>query len=255
MKTLKAIGRYLREVFFPKPEDKLHKPKWREWVDAFVFAIIVATFIRSFFIQTYKIDSGSMEKTLRVGDFLFISRLNYCARLPFASKPFWIWNRPKRGEIVVFFDVFSRRSFVKRCIGVPGDTIVIRNKIVYVNGKPLEESYTQFIDPRVYPPLFDVMDIDTVTYQNMWVERKFHDGRIAPFVRDNFGPVVVPPHSFFMMGDNRDNSDDSRFWGPMPENNLIGRAGFIFFAIDPGVPFWQIWKKIRWNRIFRLVVR
>jgi len=193
-----------------------------EWIKSIVLALILALFIRTFFVQAYKIPSGSMLPTLLIGDHILVNKFIYGVRNPF-NRHLWIKGRlPKRGEIIVFIYPRNRKlDFIKRDIGLPGDVIEIRNKQVYVNGKPLKEPYVQHTDPQILPR------------------------ELSP--RDNFGPVKVPPGHLFVMGDNRDESYDSRFWGFVPIKDVKGRAFLIYFSWNP-----QNFH-IRWRRIGRLI--
>lgn len=169
------------------------KRKIKEWVEVIIFAAFLAFNIRLFVIQAYKIPSGSMIPTFKIKDHLFVTKFNYWFKLP------------KRGEIVVFiFPEDPKKDFIKRVIGVEGDTVQIIDKQVFVNGKPLVEPY------------------------------KFHcESEIIPGKpRDNFEPVVVPKGCIFVMGDNRDKSWDSRFWGFLPKKNLKGKALFIYWPFN-----------------------
>ncbi len=208
--------------------------------------ILIVLVIRFFIIEPYRIPSPSMEDTLLVGDFLFATKFDYGVKLPFVLTCITPWWQPKpqRGQIVIFRSPFERRNVVKRCIAVEGDTIEIRDKKVYINGKPLDEPYVKFNDPIVYPP-FRIPN-----YQEHWEHGDF---KRYIGVRDNFGPVVVPKDCIFVMGDNRDNSYDSRFWGPLPVRYLLGRPLIIWLSWQPDLPVYIFWKKIRWKRIGRIL--
>lgn len=193
-----------------------------EWVKSIVLALILALFIRTFFVQAYKIPSGSMIPTLLIGDHILVNKFVYGVRNPF-NRDLWIKGRlPKRQEIIVFIYPKNRKlDFIKRVIGLPGDVIEIRNKQVWVNGQPLNEPYVQHTDPKILPP------------------------ELSP--RDNFGPIKVPPGHLFVMGDNRDESYDSRFWGFVPIKDVKGKAFIIYFSWDPKN------FHIRFRRIGRLI--
>ncbi len=182
-----------------------------EYHDALSLAVVLALFLRTFCVQAFKIPSGSMESTLLIGDHLLVNKMLYGVRLPGMDHPIFTIREPQRGDIVVFrYPRDETRDFIKRLIGVPGDTIEIRNKVLYVNGVRQEEPYAQWIDPVTYP-------------------------REAPQMgpRDNFGPYKVPPGRYFFMGDNRDNSHDSRFWGTATRAELIGKAMVIYLSWNP----------------------
>ncbi len=183
------------------------KEKILDWIKSIAIALFLALVVRTFVVQAYKIPSGSMIPTLLVGDYLLVNKLSYGIRDPFKNDFFYRWSMPHRQEVVVFsYPVNPKVDFIKRVIGLPGDTVEIINKKVYVNGKPLKEPYVQHTDPNIYPR------------------------EVSP--RDNFGPVKVPPGELFVLGDNRDESYDSRFWGFVPISNLKGRALIIYFSWD-----------------------
>lgn len=197
------------------------KTVW-EWIKTIVIALLLALFIRTFFVQAFKIPSGSMIPTLLVGDHILVNKMVYGVRNPL-TRSVWIHGRvPKRQEIIVFiFPENPKMDFIKRVIGLPGDKIEIRNKKVYVNDKLLKEPYVRYTDPDILP------------------------ASVSP--RDNFGPVIVPKGCLFVMGDNRDQSYDSRFWGFVPIRDVKGKAFIIYFSWD------QNHFHIRWNRIGKLI--
>ena len=192
----------------------------RETVEAIVIALILALFIRTFVIQAFKIPSSSMESTLLVGDHLLVSKLSYGLQVPKPGMihiwgvrvPFFtttlkpIWGKPAFGDIIVFRYPRDRaKDYIKRVIGVAGDVVEIKNKVVYVNGKGVEDaSFTQHVDKRILPRGMDL--------------------------RDNFGPFTVPEDTVFVMGDNRDRSYDSRYWGTVPLKEIKGRAKIIYWS-------------------------
>ncbi|MGC9016697.1 MAG: signal peptidase I [Caldimicrobium sp.] len=196
--------------------------KIAEWLKSIVIALILALFIRTFIVQAYKIPSGSMIPTLLVGDYLLVNKLSFGIRNPIKDDFLYRWGLPHRQEIVVFtYPEDKKLDFIKRVIGLPGDTVEIINKKVFVNGRPLSEPYVQFTDNTVYPK------------------------EISP--RDNFGPVKVPPGHIFVLGDNRDQSYDSRFWGFVPIHSLKGKALIIYFSWDSEKG------RIRFSRIGTLI--
>lgn len=178
-----------------------------EYVKAIGTALILALIIRAYVVQAFKIPSGSMIPTLLIGDHILVSKFIYGTKLPFTDKRILPLASPKRGDIVVFkYPEDPSKDFIKRVVGVEGDIIEEKNKVVYVNGKPLSESYIQHTDAAV---------------------RK---GSLEP--RDNFGPVVVPKDKLFVMGDNRDQSYDSRYWGYVDMEELRGKAFIIYWSWD-----------------------
>ncbi|MEK7375066.1 MAG: signal peptidase I [Thermodesulfobacteriota bacterium] len=194
------------------------KSKFREYVEAIILAIVIALFIRTFVIQAYKIPSGSMKPTLLIGDHILVSKFNYGIKLPFLRTTLIPVGAPQRGDIVVFIYPEDRsKDFIKRLIGVPGDTIEIRNKKIFINGLPYSDKHGVYVDNFIIP------------------------GAVQP--RDNFGPVTVPEGSLFVMGDNRDESYDSRFWGFVSKKDVLGKALIIYWSWNQE----EHW--IRWSRI------
>lgn len=210
--------------------------KIKEWLYSLFIALIIALVIRFFLIQPYRIPSGSMIHTLEIGDQLFVIRCKYGIMIPFTDKWLCRWEKPKRGDIVVFrnpsdpdrgvltrmispviwagtigrVDLNPHKDFIKRVIGIPGDEIIIKDRQVYINGKPIDEPYKIHEDPY---------------------------GTFGFSQRDNWVvPIVVGEGKYFCLGDNRDSSYDSRFWGYIPENLIVGKAIFIH---------WPPWR-IRW---------
>jgi signal peptidase I len=229
-------------------ENKNKKSKLREWIESLIWAFIIAMFIRTFFIQSFMIPSGSMENTLLIGDFLLGNKMVYGIPLPFVRKSIFRYREPERGEIVIFISPFKRKYFVKRCIALSGDTVEIRHKKAYVNGRKLYEPYVIHRDTREFPPL---PHVEQSIYQRSWESGEFRF--VGGNCRDNFGPIVVPEGTIFMMGDNRDNSDDSRFWGPLDKRDVIGKTLILYFSWNKDVPFYRIWEKVRWRRILNFV--
>lgn len=200
-------------------------------------AIIIVVIIRSFIVQAYRIPSGSMEPTLLIGDFLLVTRFNYGMKIPLTDIYIVRWGRPKRGDIIVFrYPMDHSKNFIKRVIGVEGDRIEIREKKVYVNGEMIDEPYAQFIDPFVFSQR-----------ERNPARQFFCPEGIENCNRDYYGPIIVPNHKLFVMGDNRDNSNDSRYWGFVDIDEVQGKAWRIYFSWDGNSV--NIFKKIRWGRI------
>jgi signal peptidase I len=218
--------------------------------------IIVVLIMRAIFVEAYVIPTSSMEKTLLIGDALLVNRFIYGIKIPYTHIPFIPGRRPKRGEIVVFRYPFENKDFVKRCVAVGFDTVMIIDKVLYVNGEPVHEPYVRFQTSEIY----DEYVLNQRLYQKLWTEARLPD--FAGYhVRDNFGPVVVPEEHIFVMGDNRDNSMDSRFWGPLHLKYLKGTPLFIYFSFDPGreatnfFDMFQVWrwKSVRLARIGQVI--
>lgn len=205
----------------------------KEYVEALVIALILAFFIRAFIVQAFKIPSGSMIPTLQIGDHLLVNKFIYGVKLPFIYKEIIPVSKPKHGDVIVFkFPMDESKDFIKRVIGIPGDIIEIRDKVVYRNGKPLDEPYVQHTSPTIIREKYPM---------DNWPPKGFD-----PRVRDNLGPIKVPPHKYFVMGDNRDESYDSRFWGFVDEKKILGKAWIIYWS-------WEGFTNIRWNRMFMLI--
>jgi signal peptidase I len=177
----------------------------RSYAQSLAVAVLLALFFRQFVLQAFHIPSSSMENTLLIGDFLFVNKFLYGAQIPFTEWRLPAIRPPKAGDIIVFRS-YDGRDFIKRCVAVAGDTIEVRAKELYVNGERRVESYTKHVTGSIYPP--------------------------GGSPRDFYGPRVVGRDSIFMMGDNRDNSEDSRFWGPLAIGRVRGKAMFIYFSID-----------------------
>jgi signal peptidase I len=239
-------------VFFRRKPKRSLKAIGKEYLEAFLFALVLVIFvIKPFIVEGYEVPTGSMEDTILVGERLLAAKFFYGVRVPFTDRWLYFWLDPQRGEVVVFKYPIDGRNFIKRCIGLPGDTVVIKHKRVYVNRIPLDEPYIVHSDINELPG-YNPERVNREAFQETWEERKFLN---SAFVRDNFGPIIVPKGCFFMMGDNRDNSADSRFWGPVPRSHLRGRALFIYWSWDQMAPhpIWQIWHKIRWGRFLQVL--
>ena len=194
------------------------KPLWREYGEALFVALILALVIRTFVVQAFKIPSESMVKTLLVGDHLLASKFSYGIKIPFTHSYIYKGSDPVKGDIIIFeYPNDPSVDYIKRIIGTPGDTIEVRNKQLFRNGEPVKESFIRFTEPD----------------------------RIQP-VRDNFGPVTVPADKYFVMGDNRDNSMDSRFWGFVDRSAIRAKAWRIYWS-------WGGLGDIRWDRIGKAV--
>ncbi|MBI5787905.1 MAG: signal peptidase I [Candidatus Schekmanbacteria bacterium] len=212
-----------------KPNEIKKKSIVREYAEALIVAVVLALVIRTFIVQAFKIPSGSMLETLQIGDHILVNKFIY------------YFTDPKRGDIIVFkYPENPSRDFIKRVIGLPGETLQVKDQVVYINGQPLSEAYTCHelgIDPELF---------------------------IRP--RDNFGPVTIPQNQYFMMGDNRDSSMDSRYWGALKNDMIRGKAFVIYWSIAPviyrsepalmekiGGYFVKLPSRIRWQRFGKLI--
>jgi signal peptidase I len=189
------------------------KSTLREYFESIVIAVILALFIRTFVVQAFKIPTGSMEENLLIGDHLLVNKFVFgptTSRLERALLPV---ADVKRGDVIVFkYPEEPERDFIKRVIGLPGETLEVRDKKVFINGTALDEPYAHYLQPVASPS-------------------EFHE--VTSFdVRDRYGPVTVPPNQFFMMGDNRDNSQDSRYWGFLPRENIKGKSLVIYWSYE-----------------------
>ncbi len=196
------------------------KGKLRENIEGTAVAILLALFIRAFFVQAYKIPSSSMEPTLLVGDHLLVLKCAYGFRIPLVGRYLLEFSHPKRGDIIVFvYPRNPKKDFIKRVMGLPGERIQVIDRKVYVNGKPIEDPW------------------------GFWAK--------GTVLRPNFGPVIVPEGHYFVLGDNRDNSMDSRYWGFVPKENILGKALIIYWS-------WNsrgrgLLGKVRWTRIGKIL--
>jgi|YelNatPaOPRAMG01_1025707.scaffolds.fasta_scaffold00014_47 signal peptidase I len=231
-----------------------------EWVKSILFAVLAALVLRIFVIEAYRIPTGSMKDTLLIGDFLLVNKFIYGVRTPDhipilnVSIPHFrlpALRQPKPGEIVVFkYPLNMRMNYIKRCIAIGGQTVEIRHGEVYIDGKP--EGTKEYVGKEYDPEegrfvlLYRVRREDGRSY----IIRRAAD--VDPTF-ENWGPVKVPEGHYFMMGDNRDNSQDSRYWGFLPHDNVVGKAMIIYWSWDSVVPIYNIAKKVRWGRIGHII--
>jgi signal peptidase I len=212
-----------------------------EWADTVFSSALLAWLLMSFVVQAFKIPSGSMEKTLLIGDHLFVSKFVYGLKIPFTDKRILPLKPVSRGDIMVFeFPVTDPReshcgkvnageNFIKRVIGLPGETIQITRGRVLIDGKLFaEEPYAQYDGPYRIPKSVAADQLTPEVYQQLWQNHRL-DNELGEAVRDEMGPVKVPEDAYFMMGDNRDHSCDSRYWGPVEKRFVKGKAMFIYW--------------------------
>lgn len=224
----------------------------REYLEALIIAVIFATFARTYVVQAFKIPTGSMEQNLLIGDHILVNKFVYGPADSRAERLLLPYNRVRRGDVVVFkFPENPHRDFIKRCVGVPGDEIEMVDKALFVNGKRVDDTdYAYRTDSSVYP-------------RSVFLHESYRN-------RDNFGPVTIPADQYFFLGDNRDNSNDSRFWGPVPGDYIKGRAFMIYWSFNAegdqqtwpgyigkarqlGHVMATFFSRTRWDRTFRLV--
>jgi signal peptidase I len=206
------------------------KSIWREYVEAIVIAVLLALFIRTFVVQAFKIPSGSMLPTLEIGDHLLVNKFIYGIKNPFTGSVIIPIGKPHPGDVVVFrFPKDRSVDYIKRVVGVGGDVVQVRDKKVFVNNQLVEEPHAQYTSNFIMSA--------------------------SEGPRDNFGPVKVPEGNIFVMGDNRDNSYDSRFWGFVDQRDILGRASFIYWSWDLDAPFFSFsrFTTIRWGRFGTII--
>lgn len=214
-----------------------------EWIRSILVAFLLFIFIRTFLVEAYRIPTGSMEDTLLVGDFLLVNKAVFGAHIPFTHVQLPALSSPKRGDIVVFTPPHIQdQNYVKRLIGAPGDTVEMRTKALYVNGVRQSESYAHYgNEPDVYANAMD--------WQCEYRPAGLADDACRPS-RDSWGPLVVPEGRFFMLGDNRDDSEDSRYWGFISEAAMKGKPLVVYYSFEPTSTRSMPWfSAIRWHRI------
>jgi signal peptidase I len=236
-----------------QPTEQSEK-KVKNFLNGLFVALIAALIIRQLIIQAYTIPTGSMEKTLLIGDFLLVNKFVYGMQtpdwvgIPYTEIGFWMpWvyrfpsiKEPKPYDVIIFrYPEDPLLDYIKRCIAVPGQTVEIIDKKIYVDSLSFPKPpQMQFIDPRIYsksagfPGRPNFMGLGS---------------------RDNFGPITMPEDMYWAMGDNRDNSEDSRVWGYVPRKNIVGQALIIYFSWDTNVPWTHWYKKIRFSRIGNVI--
>lgn len=191
-------------------EEVKKKSTFREYAEAAVIAVLLALIIRAFVVQAFKIPSGSMEPTLLVGDHILVNKFLYGLKIPFLHTTLVPISAPQRDDVIVFiYPVDKDKDFIKRVIGLPGETIEITGKQILIDGKPFQDRYGSYMEKH---------------------------GNPAPENGTRFGPVTIPPDYYFVMGDNRDHSYDSRFWGYVPFDSIKGKAFIIYWS-------WPHWKR------------
>lgn len=214
-----------------------------DWTRSVALAFVLFLVVRAVLVEAFKIPTGSMERTLLVGDFLLVNKAVYGAEIPGTGLHLPAFAEPHRGDVVVFNPPHEpTKNYVKRLVAEPGDTIEMREKRLFVNGEEVDEPYVRIADPAG-----DAMHADMRRWQ---VEHLVAASTAYAPSRDTWGPLVVPDSSYFVLGDNRDNSEDSRYWGFVDRERIRGRPWFVYYSFDPsaeeGVPWLNA---VRWGRI------
>lgn len=229
----------------------LKKSTLREYFESIVIAVILALFVRTWIFQAFKIPTGSMEQNLLIGDHLLVNKFVYAPTATWLERRLLPVADIERGDIVVFkYPEDPERDFIKRVIGLPGETLEVREKRVYINGRLLDEPYVFYLEPPG--------------------QLSAHHETTAVDLREQYGPITVPPDSYFVMGDNRDNSQDSRYWGMLPRTYVKGKALVVYWSYEaereepaaPGVAgtvrrlasvVVHLFTRTRWDRILHQI--
>jgi signal peptidase I len=217
-----------------------------EWIKSFLIAFGLFLIIRTFLVEAFRIPTGSMENTLLPGDFLLVNKAVFGMTLPFTSLRSPAFDQPERGDIVVFVPPHETdRNYVKRLVGLPGDTLEMHSKTLYVNGTAQTEPYARYTERAdVYAT--------SMTWQCDFAA--VADRSTCNPTRDNWGPIVVPDQRYFLLGDNRDDSEDSRYWGFAARDAMKGKPLVLYYSFDAGSTGPMPWlATIRWRRIGRTV--
>ncbi|MBI2834090.1 MAG: signal peptidase I [Acidobacteria bacterium] len=225
-----------------------HKSTVREYFESIVIAVILALFIRTWAVQAFKIPTGSMENNLLIGDHLLVNKFVFGPTLGRAERRLLPMTNVRRGDVIVFkYPEEPDRDFIKRVIGLPGEAVEVRQKKVYIDGRPIDEPYVHFIEAAGSQQEFTSFD-----------------------VRERYGPVTVPADHYFVMGDNRDNSQDSRYWGFLPRAYIKGKALMIYWSYEAGAEDYRddgivsavkrlgsvvvhFFTRTRWERLFHQI--
>ena len=224
MESRKVLENLKKDKQTDAGENRVKRSHWRENIEAILVAVLIALFIRTFVVQAFKIPSGSMKQTLQIGDHILVNKFLYGIKIPYWRKTIIPLKTPQRGDIIVFkYPEDPKKDFIKRVVGIGGDVVECRDKQLYVNQKRVIDDYSVYTDPHIYPPGHPRAE------------------------RDNFGPTKVPENALFVMGDNRDESYDSRFWDFVELKAVNGKAFIIYWS----------WDKqnfgVRWNRLGQIL--
>lgn len=222
-------------------EDSVQKPFWREWVESLIVIALIAIVIRSFIVAPFKIPSSSMVPTLEIGDYLFVWRYSYGFRVPFTDLQF-LPKPARRGDVVVFdYPEDRSKDYIKRIVGIPGDDILYKNNQLYVNGKKM---LLREVAPKAYRLSDGSVDVSFEFEEDL--DGVKHSVLLKEFsIRD--GNWTVPEGQFMVLGDNRNNSRDSRFWGFVPQSYLVGKAAVVWWSWDHAKG------ELRWDRLGHII--
>ncbi|MDH3309607.1 MAG: signal peptidase I [Gammaproteobacteria bacterium] len=225
------------------------EPIYVEYARAFFPVILIVFIIRSFLVEPFRIPSGSMLPSLYIGDFILVNKFAYGVRLPVANNKIMDMGQPKRGEVAVFrFPGNTSINYIKRVVGVPGDRILYKDKKLYINGRLMDQT-----DGRSYSFSSGGDALGQALRFTESLDGVKHDILTTNRPDPPLPEIVVPQGQYFVMGDNRDQSNDSRYWGFVPDQNLVGKAFLIWFSWDVAGEEEWFWKRIVWNRIGNVI--
>lgn len=222
-----------------------------EWTRSLGLAIVLFLVVRIFVVEAFKIPTSSMEKTLLVGDFLLVNKAVYGSEVPLFGVRIPGWKEPVRNDVIVFNPSHDPlKNYVKRVVGVPGDTLAMRDKVLYVNGIALTEDYARHTDRTGADAIHSNMSWQRSHLLASEAGRRRGDRRGYRPSRDNWGPLSVPEGGLFVLGDNRDNSEDSRYWGFVSRDAVRGQPWLVYFSFDPASLASIPWlRAVRWGRL------
>lgn len=218
---------------------------WRQYLFTIGAAILAALIVRHWVLTAYKVPTGSMQPALKPGDFIFSTRWSYGIRVPFGGGRSWAEQMPHRGDVVVFsYPNQPDTNYVKRIIAIPGDRVQIARNHLILNGQSLHYQKSESLSENPNPEIFEMLEESDGEHRRTLIFEKGSQGK-------DFGPIVVPPGEVFLLGDNRDASDDSRYWGTVPVSQIHGKVSWIWLSLD----WQQKWgdnrfPHLRWQRIF-----
>ncbi|HUF13641.1 MAG TPA: signal peptidase I [Longimicrobiales bacterium] len=222
----------------------------RDWTKSLLIALLLFTVVRTFLVEAFRIPTRSMETTLLAGDFLLVNKAVYGAQVPGTRTRLPAFGEPQRGDVIVFTPPHEPdRHYVKRVVGMPHDTLAMIDKTLYVNGELLSEPYARYSDSNP----FGDYSAASMLWQRAFLAHRIEERTYHPS-RDNWGPLIVPADRYFVLGDNRDDSEDSRFWGFVHEEAVTGRPLLVYYSFEPGaLGSLAYLTQVRWSRIGGLI--